>query len=84
MTASLYTIVEEAASCDLATHYRKHALLTIDTIINIMRQLAVCLATLHQRDVAHGDLKLENLLLQPTELETREVLGSGSDGLVVR
>lgn len=56
-------IIMERADCDLIDYVEKHEALSIDEVKRLFAQIIYGLAHCHSRQVAHRDLKLENIFL---------------------
>ena len=52
--------------------------LSVDQIRNVARQLAAAVVSLHAQDVAHGDIKPDNILVADGELHLGDPLGNGN------
>ena len=58
-----YYIITELASCDLLHFLKEHPSVDFDTKRNIIRGICCGVSALHQLNIAHRDLKSENILI---------------------
>lgn len=70
-----YLVMEYGPGATLRTRHPKGTRLPLPTVVSYVKQIADALQYAHDRNVIHGDVKPENMLLGPQD----EVLLSGFD-----
>jgi serine/threonine protein kinase len=58
-----YLVMEYAANGTLRQHHPKGSVLTLETVMGYVRQIADALQYIHQHELVHCDIKPQNLLL---------------------
>lgn len=62
----VFVILELVDGASLRTFLREHGTMSVSEAIPVLRQIALGLAALHEANIAHRDLKPDNVLLLPT------------------
>ncbi len=63
-------VMERTYGTSLADYVQAHGALEIDVFLQVALSITHALAYVHSERVVHGDLKLENILIEPTSHET--------------